>query len=115
LRWGDDVPQLIPTRSDLSLYDLQVVLEDVQYTLQFRLNVRMGAWFMSVLDGEGVVPIMTGARIVVNWPLWAYFTGRDPAGAFVAVDTASTGADPGPDDMGARVQLVYYSSEELGL
>jgi hypothetical protein len=106
---------IIPTRSDVFFYDLQVNLEDVTYTLQFRWNVRLGAWFMSIFDEQGTTPILVGLRLVADWPLGAYNTGRNPPGVFVAHDTSSQGIDPGVDDLGSRVQLVYFSSTELGL
>jgi len=105
----------IPTRSDLKHYTLQVTLEEVTYTLEFRWNVRLAAWFMDVQDLNGTTTLIAGLRLVANWPLAAYKTGRRPPGAFVAIDTSGKGIDPGADDLGDRVQLRYFSSTDLGL
>lgn len=106
----------IPTRGDLPFYDQQVVLEGVTYTLQFRWNVRLGAWFLTVLNSEGATVIHGDAKLVVNWPINAYVVNRQPPGALVAVDTSSEGREiEAMEDLGSRVQLVYFTTEELGL
>ena len=104
----------IPTRSDLPFYDLQVTLDGVTYTLEFRWNVRAAGWFMAILDAEGVNVLRAGIRLVANWPLEAYRADRQPRGVLMALDTSSSGLDPGRDDLGDRVQLVYISADELG-
>lgn len=109
------MPVTVPTRTDLPYYDLQIALDSVTYTLNFRWNVRLGAWFMGVLDLEGINWILAPARVVVDIPLFQWITGRMPPGAFVAIDTTGSGIDPGLNELGSRVQLVYYARSELGL
>lgn len=106
---------VIPVQSDASFFDLRVVLEDVTYTLEFRWIVRAQAWFMNILDAEGVNMIRAGLRIVADFPLWPYAATRTPPGAFVCVDTTGAQQDPGLDDFGTRHQLIYLTAEELGL
>ncbi len=107
---------VIPT-GDGSTYffDLRATLDDVAYTLEFRWNVRLEAWFMSIFDSEGTTPIRTSIRLVANWMLASYNTGRTPPGAFVAYDTSGQGIDPGLADLGDRVQLHYLTAADLGL
>lgn len=100
---------------DLPFFDLQAVLDGVTYTLQFRWNVRLGAWFVTVLDGEGATVIVGDTALRVAFPLNAYFTGRQPPGAFVLMDTAGAGVDPGLVDLGQRFKLVYFTAAALGL
>ena len=38
---------------------------------------------------------------------------RFPAGVMVAVDTSGEGRDAGLDDLGTRVQVLFYSGEEI--
>jgi hypothetical protein len=104
---------LIPTRSDLPFYDLQVPLDGVTYTLEFRRNVRVGAWFMNGYDITGTVLYFAGVKLVADFPLAAYNTARQPAGFFIAKDTSGQGIDPGINDLGVRVQLVYVTVAEL--
>lgn len=94
-------------------FDVQVTLEDVTYTLQFRWNVREEAWYMHILDAEGTTVLHAGLKLVADWPLATYTTERQPPGILVARDTSGEGRDPGLDDLGDRVQLVYYTLAEI--
>lgn len=102
---------------DTSFFDLQATLDGVTYTLEFRWNVRLAAWFMNVLDVEGVIPYLVGVRLVADWPLAQAQVDRQPPGFFLAVDTAAPetggGTDPGFDDLGNRVQLCYVPESEV--
>ena len=107
--------QVIPIEPGSAFFDLQVELDGELYTLEFRWNVRLGAWFMAVLDAPGENILYAGARLVCNWPLFAYRADRKPPGALVALDTTGECVDPALEDLGVRVQLVYYTAAELGL
>lgn len=107
------MPLTIKARGDIPYYDLQAVLDDVTYTIELKWNVRLGAWFMNVLDGQGVGLFQGGLRLVANWPLAAYTTGRTPPGAFFLFDTSGQEEDPGMADLGVRHKLLYYTASEL--
>jgi hypothetical protein len=111
---------LIPldAAAGLPYFDLQAPLDGVTYTFSFRWNVRASAWFLDIWDEQGVTLFAAGVRVVVNYPLCAYFTGRKPPGHLIAVDTSGRGLDPGIDDIGgsdARVKIYYMTSAELAL
>ncbi len=108
------MPVEIPTKN-IPFYDLQVQLEDTTYTLEIRWNERAEAWFMAVLDSEGVGVLQAGLRLVTSTPLAAYTTGRQPRGAFVVVDSTGDEEEPDLDGMGDRWKLLYFSAAELGL
>ena len=94
----------------------QIALEGTTYTLEFRWNVRLSAWLMTVLDSEGVTPLLVGRRLVADYPIAQELVDRQPPGYFLAVDTGgpdSGGDDPGFDDLGNRVQLHYVESSEF--
>lgn len=106
---------VIPVKSDAAYYDLQIQLEGVTYTLEFRWNVRASAWFMNILDAQGVNMIRAGLRLVTNFPLWPYGASRTPPGALIVVDTTGSGdADPDLDGLGDRWQLLYLTAAEIG-
>lgn len=111
--------ELIPINrrlDDASYFELQAVLDDVTYTIEFRWNVRLEAWFMSVLDAEGQVPYIVGQRCVVDYGIPQHLTQRTPPGLFLFIDTGAAtgeGVDPGFDDLGSRVQLLYVPEDEL--
>jgi hypothetical protein len=99
----------------LPFFDVQVDIDGGTYTLQLRWNVRLAAWFLTVLDEEGATVLIGDSALRVGGPVKPYFTGRIPAGAFVPVDTSGGQVDPGYSDLGVRVQLDYFTATELGL
>ena len=105
----------IPLRNDLPYFSLQVSLDDVVYTLTFRWNDRLSAWFMDIGNEDTSVTYSSGLRVVVGYPMAANSAGRLPPGALIFVDMQGTDADPGIDELGQRVQLLYFSVVELGL
>jgi hypothetical protein len=106
---------IIPVPRGATYHDIQVTLEGENYTLEFRWNERIAAWFITVLDAEAENILLGSVRVVCSWPLWAYRAERLPRGLFFAVDTAGNNEDPGLNDFGDRVQLLYKTAAELGL
>lgn len=105
---------IIPCRPDLTWYDMQVVLEDVTYTLEFRWNARELCWYMD-LKAEDDDPIVTSVKVVVDFPLCNRVNDpRRPSGYFLANDTVNlVGRDPGITDLGDRVRLLYLTLDEI--
>ena len=103
----------VPCDPTLTHYDMQITLDEVTYTLEFRWNNRAGAWMMHITT-EGGEPILMGTRIVIDMPLGKRSTdARMPKGVFIAVDTSERKQDPGMSDLGDRVQLLYFTASEL--
>ena len=107
------MPQTIPLPPALPNFDLQADLDGTTYTLAMRWNARLGAWFVRVLDATGVVVLMGDQRLVADFPVALYVTGRQPPGLLTAVDTSGAGLNPGFDDLGSRVILTYTTAAEL--
>lgn len=105
---------IIPLRGDIPYYDFQVTLEGVTYTMEVRWNVRLQAPFLAIFDAQGTTPILVGLRMVVNWPLGAYNTGRGLPGNLMLIDTSNQNREVvSMEDLGKRCQLLYFSSAEL--
>jgi hypothetical protein len=103
----------LPARTDVPHYDFDVDLEGAIYALELYWNSRAGAWFLSVSDVNGT-PIVSGRKVVLGAPL----LGRGvlpagPPGILVAYDSSGQDQEAGQNDLGARVQLVYYESMEF--
>jgi len=99
----------IPTRTDLEAYEEQVDLDGAAYTLSFAWNRRDSSWYLSLADAAG--PIASGIRVVVDTPLTQFVaSNRKPPGTLMALDTSGAGLDPGIDELGGRVQLLYLEA-----
>jgi hypothetical protein len=93
--------------------EMQVTLERVVYSLEFLFNQRQGAWFLNIRTEAGEL-LLAGIRVVVGFPLGRRSPNpKLPPGLFVAVDTSGANLDPGENDLGGRVQLLYFESAEV--
>ena len=107
------MPVIIPCRPDLTHYDMQIVLDNVTYTLEFQWNFRESSWYLSVKTETGE-DIQTNIKVVVEWALGARSVdSRWPPGKLIAIDTTNTSTNPGIADLGDRVDLLYYSAAEV--
>ncbi len=69
---------IIALPNNLPKFSLQVSLDGTTYTLYFAWNVRMQAWFMTLLDATDQFVIVADVRVVAQWFLSVYFTGIIP-------------------------------------
>lgn len=104
----------LPTRTDLARYSFKVSLDAVNYTFEMEWNDRAGAWFITLLDGQGDI-LVSSVRVVVGFPLLSKYVSLSgmPQGLLEAVDTSETETDPGYADLGERVELTYTPLDEL--
>lgn len=104
---------VIPTRTDAPHYTIEVDLDSRTFELEFRWNDRAAAWFLTIRDADGV-ELLAGRRIVIGLPLLGRFRDpRLPAGELNAVELTGTDAEPGVDELGARVRLLYFEAGSL--
>lgn len=103
---------ILTTRPDLDNYEQRVELDGIEYRLALAWNRRGEHWslLLSLADGS---PVVSGIRIVADTPLLAAVSHPDrPIGELVALDTSGASLDPGRDDLGQRVLLMYQSLTE---
>jgi hypothetical protein len=63
---------------------------------------------------EDMTPIAVGRRVTVGNFLFPWLTGRNrPAGQLLALDTKDEDSDPGRNDLGERVVIVYITAEAM--
>lgn len=106
------MPLIIPCRTDLDHYSMQVTLEGVIYTLVFRWNVREASWYMQIQDAQGNA-LCGGYKIVVGFPIAARSrVAGKPPGFFWAFDSTGEDRPPAIDELGERVRLVYFTAGE---
>jgi hypothetical protein len=105
--------RVLSLRNDVAHFELQTELDGQSYGFEFRYNERAAQWFFNVKTSEGET-ILSGVPLVVDFLLFGRFKDtRLPPGALMALDTMGQAKDPGPDDLGSRVVVVYYSPSEF--
>ena len=101
---------VLPFRSDVDSYDFEVDLEGRSYTIDVRWSDRASLWFFSLFDATGAL-LASNRAIVLNSRIEGNgVDSRKPPGPFLAIDTGGSGIDPGHDDLGSRVLVVYIES-----
>lgn len=103
----------LPTRTDLSVYDFTIELDEVVFTYSFFFNTRSNHWYLNILDIDGN-PLREGIKIVSNWPLLVPWTqqGR-PAGEMVSA-SPQTDDDPDRETFGTASVLTYDEGGAFG-
>ena len=116
---------VIPVANDSPNFRQRTALDGRDYLLTLVHNQRLGRWFMSIADQDGV-PIAQGLRVVTNYPLLlTVLDRRRPPGEIYAIDLQGSNElpieelnnasrDPGLRELGARFRLVYFDAEEVG-
>lgn len=107
------MPQQIPLIPTTPNYRVGTTLNGTNVVLDVRWNGRDEAWYMDILTEEGD-PIRLGVKLVLG----AVIAGRVtsalfPRGYIMAADLTGKGQDAGLDEMGDRVQVLFFSPEEV--
>jgi hypothetical protein len=103
---------VLPAVSGVKHYDFSTDLEGSVYTFEIYWNERAEAWFLSVSDASGNA-IVSGRKVVLGAPLLGRAVlSSGPPGRLIAVDMSKEDREPGLNDLGDRVQLVYFESTE---
>ncbi len=103
----------IPNSTTLAYYEIELVLDDVEFKLTFKFNDRDDSWYMTIRDPDDVL-LRAGIRVVNEWALlrlWAEATRPD--GEIVSVNQGDIDTLPGLDQLGAEVLLNYLDEDEL--
>lgn len=97
----------LPLRSDAAAFSFRTTLAAEEFVFAFRYNQRESTWYMSLYDAD-VEPIVLGVKVVVGIPLFrGCVDERKPKGTLVAIDSTKQDLDPGLEDLGVRVALVF--------
>lgn len=107
------MPQVIPFEAEVPYYSFAVVLEGETFVFDVRWNVREAAWYFDIRTPEddllaGGIKLALGAAIL-DRPA----TEGLPDGVIVCEDTSGAGVEATLDDLGIRVQVLFYSRAEI--
>lgn len=95
-------------------FSQRTILDGREFLLTFRWNQREAKWYLSIADANEV-PIIQGVKIVLNFPLLTkrIVDERRPPGDIMAVDSSGDERDPGFNDLGERVRLLYIEGADI--
>lgn len=103
----------VPITSDFDDYSFTINLDGTIYELAFRWNSRKEKWFVSMSLEDGT-PIVGMRPVIADWPPFARFRNASlPPGELMFIDTSGQNIDPGHDDLGSRVLLIYLEEVDV--
>lgn len=102
----------LPFIPSVPSYRVSTTLSGVVYIFDVRWNTRDEAWYFDLLTEDETV-IRHGIKIVLGTILAGRVSTRLPRGAFIAADLSGFGRDAGLDDLGSRVNVYFYTLEEI--
>ena len=107
------MPVILAMRPGIPDYRFRAVLNGDEYAFRARWNSRLKLWALDAADRANT-PIFSGALIVLG----AYI-GRTAShklvqeGFLLARDSTKSGREAGFDDIGTRVQVFYFTIDEM--
>lgn len=102
--------QLIPFTSDPA-QSFSVLLGESKFSIEARWNETAAFWTFDLTTLPAGVRLVSGAPILIGQDMLSpYALG---IGGLVATDINGIGVDAGPEDLGDRVTVTWFSEEEL--
>jgi len=102
----------IPMPKGVPSFSMRVMLEQVEYQLEFDWNERAERWFMLLRTSAG--DLITSRKVLPNWPLLRGLVHASrPPGELVAIDGAMLGTPIGIGDWGERIMLDYFEAADV--
>lgn len=91
----------------------RVVLDGVEVVVDLDWNGREGRWYATLSTPDGRL-LAGGRKLVAGGDLARAAEGDPfgPGGRLRTIDTSGSGADPGIDDLGSRVFVVYLDEAD---
>ncbi len=101
----------LPVNSDQANYEFKTTIDGTKYTFAFRFNTRADRWIMDIKTGSGDV-LVTGIPLLAGVDFLARFNKdiRFPQGNLFLLNLIDENANPGRDDLGSNVLLVYQEA-----
>lgn len=105
------MPVLLPFVPSIPQYRFRTTILESEYLFQVQYNTLLDLYFLSISD---TAPIIEGAPIVLG-ALIGRTSGHKlfQGGCLLARDTTRSGIDPGFADLGDRVQVLYFSRDDM--
>lgn len=102
----------IPIRRAGRNFTQRTTLDGIEYGLRFRWSQLEQRWYFDLLDSEG--DLIAGCiKIIVNRDLLYSRRGHAgvPQGELRAIDGSSAPVDPGLEELGDAIPLIYREAE----
>lgn len=101
---------LLPFTTD-SAQRFTTQLGDAKYTFDAKYNDRSGVWTVDLYDAATQALVVASLPLVIGQDLLEPYNFG--IGRIFCFDTSNQGIDAGPDDLGERVKVYWFSPDEV--
>ena len=98
----------VPTTSDFTRYVQLTEMGERRYRIRLAWQGRSAAWYFSLYAEDGT-PLVLGRKLRLAYPVLRQFvaTGKLPEGHLLIPDLDRSKVEPGREDLGERLQVLY--------
>jgi hypothetical protein len=100
----------LPLSSD-PIQTFTIQLGSVRYIFKVQWLDRANYWIMDVISDTTATILVAGIPIVLGCDMWQPFLLGN--GSLMAWDESGSFTDAGPDDLGTRVNVYWFSTDEV--
>lgn len=86
-------------------------LGEVKYRFDVKYNDRSKVWTLDLSEDVSGLVLFQGVPLVLGQDIFEPYNFE--IGRMMVVDMSSRGIDAGPDDLGDRVLLIWFSPDEV--
>lgn len=86
-------------------------LGDAKYTFDVKYNDRSGVWTLDLYDASTQLMMVASLAMVIGQDLLEPYNFG--IGSLLCVDSSGQGLDAGPDDLGDRIRVYWFSPDEV--
>ncbi len=86
-------------------------LGDAKYTIEAKYNDRSGVWTFDLYDGTSQQLMVASVPMVLGQDLLEPYNFG--IGRIICIDTSKQGVEAGPNDLGVRVKVYWFSEDEV--
>lgn len=103
---------LLPLFPAKAAYRYRLPIAGREYVLRFVWRERPASWYVDIGLTDGTW-LARSQRVCTGWTLFSWVRDeRMPPGTFYVYKRGASLEDPGLDDLGARVRIVYLDPAE---
>jgi hypothetical protein len=88
-----------------------IQLGDAKFVFDSKYNDRSGVWTLDLYDAATKALIVASLPLVIGQDLLEPY--NFDMGSILCVDTTGQGMDAGPDELGDRVKVYWFSADEV--
>ena len=104
---------IMPVNRGSPNFAIRVILDEVPFRIDFRVNIRDGFWYFDIKDDQGT-QLRSGVKVTSDFPLLVRMVSRPrPSGSMLVIPRNPNVHDADIGNFGTDAPLYYVEQETL--